>query len=127
MDVVVPAQFVIYCHTEVFAVCFILEDMAMKLVVEQFWGFLPGYSEDTAFLWVEFHLPLLLPGCQVVEVLLEGSGILVVGYCQVHDGVICEQSYPGADLFWKIVDVDQEQYWPDDRALWHSAEDWGML
>ena len=36
----------------------------MKMVLEKFWRFASGDTEDAAFLWVKLHLPLSSPRMQ---------------------------------------------------------------
>ena len=58
---VVPGLFVVDGDAKILAICFWLKNVAVKMVLEIFWRFASGNTEDAAFWWVKLHLPLLLP------------------------------------------------------------------
>ena len=72
---VVSAKLIVYGNCKVFAVRLGFEDVALKMVIVEFWWLASGIAEDAALLGMKFHLPLL-PDCYVVKVLFEKSSIL---------------------------------------------------
>ena len=64
----------------------------MKLVVEIFRGLVSGNSEDTAFLGMKLHLTLFFTVSEVVQILLEGSGIFFTCHGHIHDRVVSKEA-----------------------------------
>ena len=98
------------------------EDMVVKFVVEVDGLSFSGYRDYLAFKWVKFHLPLVLPGGQFVEVFLQADAVCVTGNGQVDNGIIGEKTNSRVDAFGDIVDVEKKQGWADNNTYLKDLE-----
>ena len=64
-------------HTKVLCVIFCSQDMIFQWIVPGIWISWSQYPDCTAFVWVKGHPPLLFPGCQVVQVILQNVTVLL--------------------------------------------------
>ena len=95
--------------------------MVVKGVVEDEWLGLFGDADDIALLRMKLHLLLLFPLLQLVQVTLEGFGVILCGHSHVHDGVVCEESHLRLESIRQVIDVDKEQDWPNHGPLGYAT------
>ena len=63
-----------------------------EFIVEDFGVTVVGYSHGEAFFSIEFHLPVFLPFFQGIQILLEGSVIVIIHYLTIDDTVVGKKS-----------------------------------
>ena len=84
----------------------------------------PGYVHNVALTGLEGHAPAGGPVVEIIKVLLKNGLVVHILDLLIHEAVICEESDAGTfgDLWWHIVNIDQEKQWSEDRSLWNSGE-----
>ena len=123
MDLVtlfIPGQVVADGDTEVVVTCDPWNDLIVHTVCMVEWPLLLRDSHDGTLCDVKVHLPFGGPGMQGVQIALEGGGVVSGVYLSVYDAVISKEPDIGAesaDVCHDVVDIYQEEYGAQDRAL----------
>ena len=58
---------------------------------------------DVALVSVKFHLPLVGPAVESIQVLLKGDGVVYAGYGPVDETVVCKETELGRDACRYVV------------------------
>jgi hypothetical protein len=83
---------------EVLRVIHALELVPMKGVGFYQGGTSPSHVDGVAFLRMEAHLPLLLPGCQLVQIFLELLLVFFGGDVGLAHGGIYKEAHSGGQV-----------------------------
>ena len=112
----IPGQVVADGDTEVVVTCDPWNDLIVHTVCMVEWPLLLRDGHDGTLRDVKVHLPFGGPGMQGVQIALEGGGVVSGVYLSVYDAIISKEPDIGADVC-HDVDIYQEEYGPQDRAL----------
>ena len=69
-DVGVPPEIFGHGDPQLLGSLYMFQGVFMQCVVVHYGFPLPGYCEDLAFLWVEFHVPFSFPNSKLVQIVL---------------------------------------------------------
>ena len=82
-----------------------------------------------AFADVEVHLPCFSPVMESVDISYEGLVVTWVMDVVIKDAVVGKQLHGRAYSISDVIDVEQEEHWAQNCALWDTRENlscvWG--